>query len=301
MTDPAYQVLLYYRYCAVPEAEAFAVEHRDYCASLGLRGRILIGDEGINGTVSGLTPATETYMSALQNDARFTGIEFKIDPAEGHVFRKLAVRYRREIVTLGVDGLNPEVRTGKRLSPAEWREAMAEENVVVLDARNDFESALGKFKGAICPPLEHFRDFPDWIRENLEHLKDRKVLTYCTGGIRCEKLSGFLLEEGFRDVSQLDGGIVNYSKDPGTRGRDFEGLLYVFDQRIGVEANHTEERSVISQCGNCGAVTTRYRNCTWSDCNRQYFQCEPCEESEGRFCGDACREEQLRISSPANR
>lgn len=289
MTDPAYQVLLYYRYCAVPEAEAYALEHRDFCASLGLRGRILIGYEGINGTVSGLTAATRTYMAALENDPRFTGIEFKIDPAEGHVFRKLAVRFRPEIVTLGEEGLNPEVCTGKRLSPVEWLAALAEEDVVILDARNDFESALGKFKGAICPEVEHFRDFPGWIRENLGHLKDRKVLTYCTGGIRCEKLSGFLLREGFQDVSQLEGGIVNYSKHPETQGRDFEGLLYVFDQRIGVEANHTEGRRVISQCGNCGVTTTRYRNCMWSDCNRQYFQCETCEAAEGRFCGDACR------------
>ncbi len=285
-----FQILLFYRYNKIADPEAFADEHREFCQDLGLRGRVLIGAEGINGTVSGLTPETERYMEALRADPRTRGIEFKVDPASGHAFKRLSVKFRPEIVTLGLgeDDVDPNELTGQRLSPREWAEAMQNGDVVILDGRNNYESAVGRFKGAICPDVEHFRDFPAWIRENLAEMKDRKVLTYCTGGIRCEKLSGFLLREGFQHVSQLDGGIVNYAKDPETRGDEFEGLCYVFDERIAVEANFTGTRKLVSQCSRCCEPSPRYRNCARPECNRQFFLCEPCEERSGRFCSTEC-------------
>ncbi len=297
-----YQVLLYYRYCPLTEAESYTEEHRKFCEELDLRGRILIGNEGLNGTVSGKTPQTERYMEVLRDDPRTAGIEFKVDPAEDHVFPKLSVKFRPEIVTLGLseaEDINPEELTGKRLSPKEWLEALQNEDVVILDGRNDYESALGRFAGALCPDVGNFRDFPQWIREHMAHLKDRKILTYCTGGIRCEKLSGFLLQEGFHDVSQLEGGIVTYGKDPEAQGREFEGLCYVFDERIAVEVNHTETHTIISHCSKCGEPSARYRNCAWPDCNRQFFLCERCEEQLGRFCSTEC-EEAKRVASLAN-
>lgn len=289
----AYQVLLYYRYSPIPDPESYVREHLAFCQELGLYGRVLIGAEGINGTVSGLTPQTERYMETLREDERTRGIEFKVDPADEHAFRRLSVKFRPEIVTLGLDDeedIDPAQVTGKRLTPEAWLEAMQEEGVIILDGRNDYESAVGKFAGAICPEVGNFRDFPKWIRENMADLKERKVLTYCTGGIRCEKLSGFLIQEGFQDVSQLEGGIVTYGKDPKTQGKDFEGLCYVFDQRIAVEVNHTDTHKIISQCSKCGEPSPRYRNCGWPDCNQQFFLCESCEESLGRFCCDACEE-----------
>lgn len=291
MAEPPFQILLYYFYNRIADPAAFVDEQRALCEDLGLLGRILIGDEGINGTVSGLTESTERYMATLRSDERTRGIEFKIDTAEGHVFPKLSIKLRSEVVTLGLgeDDVDPNEITGKRLSPEEWLEAIQDKEAIVLDGRNDYESALGKFKGAICPPLEHFRDFPEWIRENLGDKKDRKILTYCTGGIRCEKLSGFLLREGFEDVSQLQGGIVEYGKHPETRGRDFEGLCYVFDQRVGVEINQTETRKIVSSCWRCGEPSPRYRNCAWPPCNDQIFLCENCEADFGRFCGEDCK------------
>ncbi len=288
-----FQILLYYRYHPIPDPEAFVEEHRAFCQELGLRGRILIGSEGINGTVSGHTPATEHYMDALQADERTAGIEFKIDPATGHAFEKLSVKFRREIVTLGLgeEDINPNAITGEKLSPQEWMEAIQDEEVIIIDGRNDYESALGRFKGALCPDVGNFRDFPSWIQENLADKKNRKVLTYCTGGIRCEKLSGYLLREGFESVGQLDGGIVNYAKDPQTKGRDFEGLCYVFDQRVAVEANFTETRKLVSHCETCGEPCPRYRNCAWVECNRQFFLCERCEEQSGRACSAACAQD----------
>lgn len=290
---PPYQVLLYYRYTPIADPAAYHAAHRTLCESLELRGRILIGGEGINGTVSGTVENTNRYREVMQADPLTAGMEFKVDPAEGHVFPKLSIKVRKEIVTLGLPGesdIDPNQLTGERLSPVEFYEAMQEENVVVIDGRNDYEAELGHFKNAICPPIRSFRDFPEWLRDNISELRGRKILTYCTGGIRCEKLSGFLRREGFEEVCQLDGGIVKYGKDPEVRGRDFEGLCYVFDERVGIEVNHTETRRIITRCRVCGVGESRYGNCRWPDCNEQIFVCPSCRESHGLFCGESCRE-----------
>lgn len=289
----SFQVLLYYRYSRIEFPEQYVEDHRALCEGLGLKGRILIAHEGINGTVSGTVEATDRYMEVMEQDPLMEGIEFKVDPAEGHVFPKLSVKLRPELVTLGLsedEDIDPNVLTGKRLSPAEFREAMKGDDVILLDGRNDYETEAGRFEGAICPDVGNFRDFPDWIRKNLGGEKERRVLTYCTGGIRCEKLSGFLLQEGFADVSQLDGGIVNYGKDESVRGEGFEGQCYVFDQRVVVPVNGTEEGRLITECRYCGEASDRYVNCRYTVCNAQIFVCESCEEERGRFCGSDCSE-----------
>lgn len=296
-SDSLFEVLLYYHYFRPAEPEAYFRVHRDLCQRLGLRGRVLIGHEGINGTVSGTASATGRYREILGTDARTAAMTFKIDPCEGHVFPKLSVKFRPEIVTLGLppeEDIDPNLLTGDRLDPAEWAEAMRDPDAVIIDGRNRYEWELGHFRGAICPDIENFREFPAWLAENRESLEGRRLLTYCTGGIRCEKLSGFLRREGFGDVYQLNGGIIQYGKDPATRGRDFDGLCYVFDQRVAVEVNHTETRRVVSRCHRCGEPSARYRNCAWPPCNEQLFLCEGCEAEHGKFCGDACREKTSR-------
>jgi len=297
LAAPSFQVLLYYRYVRIPDAAEYTERHRALCESLGLRGRILIGEEGINGTVSGETGATESYMAALHADPLTADLVFKIDPAEGHVFPKLSVKLRPEIVTLGLPGeadIDPNELTGERLSPKEFLEAMQGPDAVLIDGRNLYEAELGRFKGALCPPIANFRDFPIWLREHADELRGKKLLTYCTGGIRCEKLSGYLRKEGFDQVYQLDGGIITYGKDPEVRGRDFEGLCYVFDERVGVEVNHTETRRVISQCRHCGVEQPQYANCRLAECNEQIFVCPSCRESVGVYCNESCREKHER-------
>lgn len=295
----SYQILLYYKYTRLDDPQTYRDEHLALCEQLGLRGRIIIAAEGINGTVSGTTGATAAYIEALQTDPRTADIEFKIDPADGHCFPKLSVKVRAEIVSLslGGDDIDPTNLTGKRLRPAEFKQAMEDDNVVVLDGRNDYESALGRFRGAVCPDVKNFRDFPEWIRANLAGAKDKKVLTYCTGGIRCEKLSAFLLQEGFNDVSQLDGGIVAYGKDAQVRGEGFEGQCYVFDQRIGIGINQADNADLVSFCLRCDQPSARYVNCGYPPCNDQVFLCEACEQQHGKFCCDDCRE--AKASSPA--
>lgn len=286
-------VLLYYHYFRPGDPDRYFQVHRDLCERLGLRGRILIGHEGLNGTVSGPAEATTLYQRILGSDPRTRSMPFKVERVDGHVFPKLSVKLRREIVTLGLDpedDIDPTERTGRKLQPAEWQEAIEDPESVIIDGRNDYEAAIGHFRGAICPDIENFRDFPRWLEEHAGELRGRRILTYCTGGIRCEKLSSLLLREGFEDVSQLDGGIIRYAQDPETRGRNFDGLCYVFDERVAVEVNHTESRRLVSHCLRCGEPSARYRNCAWSPCNIQVFLCEACESTKGRFCGEVCRE-----------
>lgn len=289
--DVSYEVLLYYRYFPIEDPEAYVAEHRALCEDLGLWGRILVASEGINGTLSGLAENTRRYQEFMRNQPGTHDMAFKVDPADGHVFNKLSIKARAEIVTLGLpeeEDLDPNRITGRYLSPKEFYEAMQDPQAVILDARNDYESEVGKFRNAICPEVEHFRDFPEWIRQHRSLLEGKRILTYCTGGIRCEKFSGFLVQEGFDDVNQLHGGIVTYGRDPEVQGRDFEGSCYVFDERITVPVNHVNP-TTISHCAHCGEPCERYRNCAYAPCNAQFFLCPSCEESSGRFCGDSCR------------
>lgn len=285
-----YQVLLYYKYVAINDPEIFAQEHLAFCRKLGLKGRILVAKEGINGTVSGPVEKTRLYMDTLHADARFVAMPFKVDAASGHAFKKMHVRPRKEIVALKLDqDIDPRQMTGKHLKPKDFYEAMQDDQTLVIDARNDYETQIGHFKKAILPAIKNFRDLPKWIEENLADQKDKKVLTYCTGGIRCEKFSGYLIQAGFHDVSQLDGGIVEYGKDPEVQGRLYDGKCYVFDQRIAVPVNRTEEK-VIGHCHHCGKSCDRIVNCANPECNKQYICCEDCEEKYYRSCSDACRQ-----------
>lgn len=284
-----YQVLLYYNYVHIEDPEAYAMEHLQFCKDLELKGRILVAQEGINGTVSGTIEQTEKYMEAMHADPRFSDMAFKIDAHDGHAFKKMHVRPRKELVTLRLeDDINPLQTTGKHLSPKEFYEAMQDEETVVIDARNDYEYDLGHFRGAIRPDIETFRDLPDWIRENKDQINGKRVLTYCTGGIRCEKFSGWLLEEGFEDVGQLHGGIVTYGKDPEVQGELWDGQCYVFDERISVPINQ-KEHVIVGVDYFDGEPCERYVNCADPDCNKQILCSEENEHKYLRGCTHECR------------
>jgi UPF0176 protein len=290
-----YQVLLYYNYVEMEDPEGFAKEHLQFCKDLDLKGRILVANEGINGTVSGTVEATNKYMEAMHNDPRFKDMPFKIDESDGHAFKKMHVRPRPELVTLRLeDDINPHEVTGKYLSPKEFYEAMQNEDTVILDARNTYEFDLGHFRGAIRPDVETFRDLPNWVRDNKDKLEGKKVLTYCTGGIRCEKFSGWLVREGFEDVGQLHGGIATYGKDPEVRGELWDGQLYVFDERIAVPVNQ-QEHVVVGKDYFDGTPCERYVNCADPDCNEQILCSEENEHKYMRSCSHECR------VSPRNR
>ncbi|GIP39382.1 UPF0176 protein YbfQ [Paenibacillus sp. J31TS4] len=286
-----YQILLYYKYVTIADPETFTREHLAYCKELGLKGRILIASEGINGTISGTVEQTEQYMRDMHANPLFADMVFKVDEAEEHAFRKMFVRHKKELVTLRYEKpLDPNVVSGKRLSPKEFHDYLQRDDVIVIDGRNDYEYDLGHFRNAIKPTVETFKEFPEWIRKNMAEHKDKPVLTYCTGGIRCEKLTGILLEEGFQDVYQLDGGIVTYGKDPEVKGRLFDGKCYVFDERISVPINQTDEDVVVGRCYHCGTPADHYINCADDTCHRQHIVCEACEEEHHGYCSPSCEE-----------
>ncbi|MBM7717377.1 rhodanese-related sulfurtransferase [Siminovitchia sp. FSL H7-0308] len=284
-----FRVLLYYQYVTIDDPEQFAAQHLKFCKELGLKGRILVAKEGINGTVSGTVQQTDKYMETMRKDPRFADIVFKIDEADTHAFKKMHVRPRKELVTLRLkDDVNPRKVTGTYLSPKEFYEAMQDDNTVVLDARNDYEYDLGHFRGAIRPDIKTFRELPEWVEKNKDLLEGKKILTYCTGGIRCEKFSGWLLKQGFEDVSQLHGGIVTYGKDPEVQGELWDGKCYVFDQRISVPVNQ-KEHVIVGRDYFDGKPCERYVNCANPECNRQFLCSEENEHKYMRSCTDECR------------
>ena len=219
----------------------------------------MVSTEGINGTLSGTKEDTDQYIAHMRADERFQDITFKIDEAEEHAFKK-CMCVLEEIVALDLDNdIDPRETTGKYLSPSEFRDALEDDETIVIDARNDYEFDLGHFRGAVRPNITRFRDLPDWIKENKDMFMDKKIVTYCTGGIRCEKFSGFLLKEGFEDVAQLEGGIATYGKDPETKGELWDGKMYVFDERISVDVNQVEKQSSVkngSMVRHANAIST---------------------------------------------
>ncbi len=290
-----YRVLLYYHYVNIEDPETFRDEHLDLCRSFNLLGRIIVANEGINGTVSGLKENTDRYIEAMHSDSRFADMPFKIDEEDGHAFEKMHVRYRPELVNLQLSrDVNPKEQTGTYLKPVDFYEAMQDENTVVIDARNDYEYDLGHFRGAIRPDIEVFRDLPQWISENKEIFEDKKILTYCTGGVRCEKFSGWLIDEGFEDVAQLEGGIVTYGYDEEVQGQLWDGKCYVFDKRISVDINRVEHR-VVGKDYFTQEPCERYVNCANPDCNKQLLMSVETEKKYLRACSHECR------ISPRNR
>ncbi len=285
-----YRVLLYYKYEPIENPELFVKEHLAFTKSIGLKGRVLVGSEGINGTVSGTIEQTNKYQDYLHSLPGFEDVWFKVDEVDDYAHKKMHVRHREEIVSLSLEeDINPDEITGDYLKPAQFRDALLDKDTIVLDTRNDYEYDLGHFKGAIRPDIRNFRDLPDWVKENKEQFMDKKVIVYCTGGVRCEKFSGWMLREGLaKQVGQLEGGIDTYGKDPETKGEFWEGSMYVFDERISVPINQVDP-TVVSVDHFDGTPCDRYVNCANPECNAQVFMSVENEHKYVRGCTADCR------------
>ncbi|MDQ6655876.1 MAG: rhodanese-related sulfurtransferase [Verrucomicrobiota bacterium] len=275
-------VILFYKYVPIADPQAFAAEQRELCASLGLSGRLLIATEGINGTLAGPVDEINDYTARLNADARFADVTFKTSAGDATTFPKLVVKVRREIVTLGAGPL--EAEQANQLSPAEWKRVIEEEpDAVLLDVRNRYESDAGRFEGAVVCDIENFRELPAYV-EKLEPLKDKKVLMYCTGGIRCEKASALLHSCGFEDVYQLHGGIVTYQEQFGNE--HWQGECFVFDQRMTVRVD--DGLVQIGRCAHTGEPTSRFVNCLHDPCHKLFILSEAAEQTnrDYRLCPD---------------
>ncbi len=302
-----YQILLYYKYTDIKDPKGLMVWHRFTCSRLSLKGRIIVAHEGINGTLEGRKEDTEEYIQLLtQFDDKstfgdFRDIVFKKSNGKSDSFPKMKVKVREEIVSahLGEDDVNPQQLTGTHLPPEELRKWFKEgRDFTIVDMRNSYEFISGHFKDSIDPGMDNFRDLPKAV-EKLEHLKNKTVVTVCTGGVRCEKASGYLKKKGFNDVYQLDGGIVKYmEKYP---GEDFLGTLYVFDNRVTLDFDDKvkrgeaegKEHDVVGACIGCGKPSERYVNCDNLNCHLHFICCEDCNTNlnDGKtapLCPNGC-------------
>lgn len=281
-----YKVISFYKYVDVGDPESFAKEHLNWCIINGLKGKIYVAKEGINGSIFGTKEKIELYKSKLKKYKIFEDIWFKETETGEIAYPKMHVRVKDEVVNSGLKDVDPK-DGGKRLTPEGLLKFYREgTDFVIIDARNWYESRIGKFKNALTPDITHFREWPKVI-ESLKDFKDKTIVTYCTGGIRCEKASAYMIKEGFKDVYQLDGGILNFiNKYPDTY---WLGSMFVFDDRKVVEPNTREELKYTAECEFCGKPTSYYINCHNQDCDKIIIVCHDCKIDNGYCCSDECR------------
>jgi len=287
----AYKILLFYKYVPLENLEDWKATQKSLCQDLNIHGRILLASEGINGTLSGKASKVEQYQKTLESMPEFADMEWKISWAEEQVFPKLKILIRDEIVTLGVKKTGTDVSLEHKAAYIEPNELLElyenDSDFVIIDARNQYEAHIGKFKNSITPSIENFRDFPAFAKE-LEPYKDQEVITYCTGGVRCEKASAYLRELGFNNVRQLHGGIHEYGEQVG--GKYFEGEMFVFDKRLHVPVNEVNP-TIIAQCQYCATPITRYIDCAILSCDSLFICCAECEERYQATCSETCLQE----------
>lgn len=278
------KIILYYGFAPIADPEAVRLWQTTLCDSLGLKGRILISKHGINGTLGGDMSALKSYVKQTKQYPGFKKIDFKWSDGTGNDFPRLSVKVRDELVTFG---LPSEVRVdesgvvggGTHLAPEEVHqlvEARGDE-VVFFDGRNAYEAKIGKFKNAVVPNVNTTKDFIAELESGrFDALKERPIVTYCTGGIRCEVLSAVMKKRGFKEVYQIAGGIVRYGETFGDQGL-WEGSLYTFDGRMAV--NFSDQAKVIGKCDVCSSPTNKFHNCANQNCHQLYLLCDECAAS----------------------
>jgi UPF0176 protein len=280
-----YKILLYYKFAKISDPLELVKVHQEFCLKNGLKGRVYLAHEGLNGTVSGTIEACDAYKKFIESFPFFKGIEWKEELVNQHQFAKMKTKFKKSICNMGsLDQVDVEKYHGKYLSPKEWRKILeSNEDYILLDIRNNYEGKIGKFKNAIVPDIENFHEFPKLIDE-LEPYKDKKILMYCTGGIRCEKFSAAMVERGFKDVNQLHGGIIRYMQEE--KGAHFEGACFVFDDRMQVLIGEKP----ISNCKFCNKPEFRYVNCANMYCNELFIVCDDCAKTHEACCSTACQD-----------
>jgi len=238
-----------YKFARLNDFEQMQQSLKDFMASVDARGTLLLAREGINGTISGSQEAIEKILAYLQADERLGRIDHKLSYSEQTPFKRLKVKLKKEIVTLGVADIDPTYSVGTYVAPSAWNELISDPDVVLIDTRNNYEYEIGSFKGAINPNTETFREFPSYTEQNLEQYRDKKVAMFCTGGIRCEKSTAYLKSQGFEEVYHLHGGILRYLEEVGEADSMWEGECFVFDDRVAVK--HNLEQGQYDQCHAC--------------------------------------------------
>lgn len=284
-TTNQYTNIAYYKFVSIENPKELREILLNLCNNLNLKGTIILAHEGINSCLVGTDSEINKFISFMHNDARFNDIEFKKSFSAHIPFRRMLVKIKKEIIPLGIESIKPAEQTGKYVEPLElkkWYES--NEDFVVLDTRNDYEVEIGTFRNAINPNLKEFRNFPNWVNENFTQYKNKKVVTFCTGGIRCEKATAFMQQVGFENVYQVKGGILKYleetAKNAPNEDNFYDGDCFVFDYRVAVDKNLEQSKYCI--CYNCWRTLTaedlaheHYKKDTYCPhCHTRYMQRE---------------------------
>ena len=301
------KIILYYKFTPIKDPEAVKLWQKSLCDSLNLRGRILVSRHGINGTVGGDMKDVKAYIKATKQYPGFKDTVFKWSEGSREDFPRMSVKHRRELV--GFKNSDDEFEVdekgviggGQHLKPSAVHELVEKygDDVVFFDGRNAHEAKIGKFKNAVVPNTNTSRDFiAELESDKYDDIKDKKVVTYCTGGIRCEVISSMMKKRGFKDVYQIDGGIVKYGEAYGDDGL-WEGSLRVFDDRMTV--NFSDNAKTIGECTHCQGKTSNFENCAHMECNDLVLICEDCKQNPGLlFHAEECRvKHQAKIGATA--
>lgn len=280
----------FYRYVNLKDPKKLRNDLFVEWSDLGVLGRIYLAKEGVNAQFSVPTENLEKFRENLESRQEFKDMPFKIAVEDdGKSFYKLIIKVKPKIVA---DGLNDDAfdtaNVGTHLDAETWNQYMEDPNSIIIDMRNHYESEVGHFEGAICPDVDTFREELQVVKKDLAGQKDKKVMLYCTGGIRCEKASAFLKSEGFKDVNQLHGGIIDYARQCKAKGLEvkFKGKNFVFDERIGERISN----EVISECHQCGKPCDDHTNCANDACHLLFIQCEDCKTKLDNCCTPKCQE-----------
>lgn len=243
-------VATFYKFVALSDYQTLQASIKERCEQQAVKGTILLAQEGINGTIAGTRQSIDAVFSYLKSDSRLQDIDIKESTAESAPFAKLKVRLKKEIVTIGLPEVSPTKQVGTYVPPQEWNSVISDPEVVVIDTRNRYEVGMGTFQGAKDPETDAFNEFPDYVKENLNPGKNKKVAMFCTGGIRCEKASSYMLSQGFEQVYHLKGGILKYLEEVPEEESLWQGECFVFDERVAIK--HGLEVGSYDMCYACG-------------------------------------------------
>ncbi|SFU06358.1 rhodanese-related sulfurtransferase [Mesorhizobium sp. YR577] len=245
----AFRVAALYRFCRFEAFAALQAPLAAFCCTRGIKGTLLLAREGINGTVAGTEAAIAELVAWLEAIPELAGLELKYSHSAEMPFHRMKVRLKREIVTMGVEGIDPLEGAGAYVAPQDWNALISDPGTLVIDTRNDYEVSIGTFQGAVDPKTKSFREFPDWVAQHRDELEGRKVAMFCTGGIRCEKATAYVKSLGIDNVFHLKGGILKYLEDVPAEESLWQGECFVFDERVSV--SHGLEPGDICLCRAC--------------------------------------------------
>ncbi len=288
-----------YKFVTINELEPLRSSILSECKRQNIKGTLLLAHEGINGTIAGSRQGIDSLISFLTKDVHFDGLEIKESFTEENPFYRMKVKLKREIVTLGVDGTDPNCQVGAYVEPQDWNKLIADPEVLLIDTRNDYEVAIGSFEGAVDPQTTNFREFPEYVQARVDKNRHKKVAMFCTGGIRCEKASAYMLNQGFEQVYHLKGGILKYLEEIPEQDSMWRGECFVFDNRVAV--NHQLEVGSYDMCHACRHPISEAEKS--SDKYVEGVSCVYCfdqksDEDRQRY---AQRQHQIRLSRNENR